>query len=190
MPAADADPSDSSRPTEVLHLVRRFLGMLVPIGPRRSRREWAGSLLSDEEWALWCRMKPADRRHAVAVARRVDRSFGGDTPGAVLAAALLHDVGKIDSGLGVYGRTVATLSAAAIGRDPDIIRAWTRTTGFTRRVGLYLQHPRLGGDLLELAGSDPLVVAWARQHHLPADRQDRDLIPVEVAAALTAADDD
>jgi hypothetical protein len=28
-------------------------------------------------------------------------------------------------------------------------------------------HDRLGGELLAEADSDPLVVSWARQHHLP-----------------------
>jgi hypothetical protein len=67
------------------------------------------------------------------------------------------------------------------------VRAWTRTNGFTRRVGLYLQHPRLGAEMLALAGSDEITVAWAREHHLPTDEWS---LPREVAAALKDADDD
>jgi hypothetical protein len=103
----------------------------------------------------------------------------------VLAAALLHDVGKLDAGLGTYGRVVATVSALVAGRDTA--EAWSRRRGFTRKVGLYLRHPELGGGMLALAGSDPLTVAWAREHHLPRDRW---TVPVEVADALKAADDD
>ena len=121
------------------------------------------------------------------MARRVQRALGDQATRPVLAAALLHDVGKVDAGLGAYGRTVATLSGAAVRRDPETIRDWTRTRGFTRRVGLYLQHPRLGGDMLELAGSDPLTVAWAREHHLPADEW---TVPADLGAALKDADDD
>ena len=58
---------------------------------------------------------------------------------------------------------------------------------FTRRVGLYLQHPDLGADLLAVAGSDPLTVTWAREHHLPPEQWTLDR---PVAAALKAADDD
>ena len=87
----------------------------------------------------------------------------------MVAAALLHDVGKLDANLGVYGRVIATISGAVVHHDPEVIRDWTRTRGFTRRVGLYLQHPRLGGDMLALAGSDDLTVTWTRQHHLPPD---------------------
>lgn len=161
--------------------------MLVPLGPPRRHAGWAEAHLLSSELALWRRMKPADRRHAVAVARRTERALGAEATRPVLAAALLHDVGKLDAGLGVYGRVVATLSGAAIGRDPDVIRQWTRTRGITRRVGLYLSHPRLGGDLLALAGSDPLTEAWAREHHLPPDRW---TVPEHVGLALRDADDD
>ena len=44
---------------------------------------------------------------------------------------------------------------------------WRKQRGFARKVGLYLQHDQIGGDLLELAGSDPLTVAWTREHHRP-----------------------
>ena len=52
------------------------------------------------EAGLWRRMSAADRRHAVVVARRADATLGTAATREVLAAALLHDVGKIDSGLG------------------------------------------------------------------------------------------
>ncbi len=130
-------------------------------------------------------MSGADRRHSVGVARRVEVALGSEATRPVLAAALLHDSGKIESGLGTYGRVIATLSAAVAGHDQA--DAWSATRGFTRRVGLYLRHPELGGDLLELAGSDPLTVAWTREHHLPADQW---TVEPRIANALKLADDD
>lgn len=140
-----------------------------------------------DEVELWKRMSRSDRRHAVGVARRVEAALGPDATRPVLAAALLHDVGKLDANLGVYGRVIATVSGAVVRHDPDVIRDWTRTRGFTRRVGLYLQHPRLGGDMLALAGSDDLTVTWTRQHHLPPEEW---TLPPELANALKEADDD
>ena len=137
------------------------------------------------ERELWRRMSGPDRRHAVGVAERVERALGHEATRPVLAAALLHDVGKIESGLGTYGRVVATLSAKAAG--PEMASTWRRQRGFARRVGLYLQHDRLGGDLLELAGSDPLTVAWAREHHRAEAEW---TVAHEVASALKSADDD
>ena len=171
----------------VVHLTKRFVETMVPVGPRRDDRQWAVDQLLPGELALWARMKPADRRHAAGVARRVQAALGDRADRPVLAAALLHDVGKIESGFGPYRRVIATLSAGAVKRDPDVIRAWTRTTGFTRKVGLYLQHPKLGGDLLGMAGSDPLTEAWAREHHLPETEW---TVPLDIGHALKDADDD
>ena len=164
-----------------------------PGGPPAADEAWAESQLLEGERSLWRTMPSADRRHAVGVARRVDEALAGDTGEAgdtvdrrpVLAAALLHDVGKTVSGLGTYGRVIATLSAAVGGRDQA--EAWSTTRGFTRNVGLYLRHPELGADQLALAGSDPLTVAWAREHHLPPEDW---TVPRDVGEVLKAADDD
>jgi hypothetical protein len=103
----------------------------------------------------------------------------------VLAAALLHDVGKVAAGLGTWRRVPATVVGRGVDRSTAL--ALSNTRGFRRRVGLYLRHGELGGDMLELAGSDPLTARWAREHHLPPDQWTLD---GTVAAALAAADDD
>ncbi|CAN5831606.1 HD domain-containing protein [soil metagenome] len=171
--------------TGAVHLAKRFVGSLVPVGPRSSDREWAEARLLDGERDVWRRMSRVDRRHACGVARRVEKALGPEVSRPVLAAALLHDCGKVVSGLGTYGRVVATLSASVAGHEQAA--AWSETRGFTRRVGLYVEHPRLGADLLGLAGSAPITIAWAGEHHLPPERW---TVPVDVGAALKAADDD
>jgi hypothetical protein len=167
------------------HLVRRFLGSLRPGGPGRHAETWVEARLLPGELVLWSRMSGPDRRHAVAVAQRVERALGHEATRPVLAAALLHDVGKVESGLGTYGRVVATLSAKVAGRE--MAAAWRRQRGFARRVGLYLHHDQLGGDLLAMAGSDPLTIAWTREHHRPEAEW---TVAPAVAIALKAADDD
>jgi hypothetical protein len=169
------------------HLAKRFFGSLVPRGPNKADAEWAAAQLNSTELELWRQMPRTDRRHSVGVARRVEHALGDEATRPVLAAALLHDVGKLDANLGVYGRVIATISGAVVRHDEDTIRDWTRTRGFTRRVGLYLQHPRLGGDMLALAGSDPLTVAWTREHHLPSEEW---TVAEPFATALKEADDD
>lgn len=167
------------------HLARRFVGSLRPGGPSSAEAAWVEAQLLPEERALWRRLSGPDRRHAAGVARDVERSLGNEATRPVLAAALLHDVGKLESGLGTYGRVIATVSARVAG--PEMAHTWRTQRGFTRRVGLYLLHPDLGGDLLDLAGSDPLTVAWAREHHRPSEEWS---VPRHLAAALKHADDD
>lgn len=167
------------------HLVRRFFGSVIPGGPSATDATWATEQLLPGEVELWQHMSRVDRRHAAGVARRTERALGAQAIRPVLAAALLHDVGKVDAGLGTYGRVIATLSAKVAGRDQA--EAWSHATGFTRNVGLYLRHSEIGAESLEMAGSDPLTVSWAREHHLPESQW---TVPVEVGHALKAADDD
>ena len=169
----------------VSHLAKRFLGSLWPGGPGADEDAWARSHLLSGEERLWGRLSGPDRRHPAGVAREVERTLGHEARRPVMAAALLHDVGKLDAGLGTYGRVVATVSGAVAGRSSAEV--WSESRGFTRKVGLYLRHDELGGDMLALSGSDPLTVAWAREHHLPPDQW---TLPRHLADALKAADDD
>lgn len=162
-----------------IHLVRRFLGSLSPIPLAERDDRWAMDHLGPGERQLWQRMPRADRKHSVGVARIVAES--GELPRAAVAAALLHDVGKVEAELGTFGRVAATL----VGRRRG--RRWREEPGLRGRIGRYLHHDAIGASLLADAGADPLTVAWAREHHRP----ERDWsVPVAVGRVLRDADDD
>jgi hypothetical protein len=185
------------------HLAGRFAGALWPGGPPAEGERWAQSWLGPGEVRLWRSMSGPDRRHALGVGRQVAADLGvadapaaGDarqedaegrpTTRAVVAAALLHDVGKIDAGIGTWARAVVTAIALVVGRDR--VASWARAGRSPRaRAGRYVTHDRLGRGLLEDAGSDPFTVTWAGEHHIPAARQVTDR---RLAGMLTAADGD
>lgn len=158
----------------IRHLARRFVTSLWPGGPAPADDAWARSYLLDREQALWRAMSGPDRRHAVAVARQLH-----DHEILAVPAALLHDVGKVESGLGTLRRAGVTLVALGLGRD--------RVARGRGRMARYLRHDSLGAGLLERAGSDTLTIAWAREHHLPPDRW---TVPAPLGRSLKAADDD
>lgn len=162
------------------HLVRRFLGSLSPRPLDPADDAWAREHLLRGEQELWARMPRADRKHAAGVARDVVGRLGADASRPVVAAALLHDVGKVEAGLGTFGRVVATVVDRARGRGEG--RA--RTGG---RIRTYLDHDAIGARLLEEAGAEPLTVAWAREHHRPERHW---TVPEPIGRALRDADDD
>jgi hypothetical protein len=174
----------------IVHLARRFVGALSPAAPPGAEREWAADVLGPAVYEQWSRMPNHDQRHSLGVARGVeaqlaDTAYSGDPRWT--AAALLHDIGKLDSRLGVYGRVVATMSGAVAGRE--MAGPWSEKSGFTRRVGLYLRHPELGADRIRLAGGPEEAARWAAAHHTP-DAWAATGIPDVVVVALVAADDD
>lgn len=173
------------------HRVRRFFRSIVASAPSTADAAWAAGLLTPAEQRVFDRMPPVDRSHSIGVARAAAANLGSlgldeHDPEArwILVAALTHDAGKAVSGLGTYGRVVATLSEALGGADMGAV--WADKRGMTRKVGLYLQYPQLGADLLALADADDRVVAWAAQHHLPEEQWD---VPVDAGRLLALADD-
>ncbi len=161
------------------HLTRRFFGSLRPGGPPAADVRWVHGQLVPGERALWDAMSGPDRRHSAAVARRVEVMLGSRATRPVLGAALLHVVGKAASGLRTPGRVLATLLAGIRGRE--------RAAAGDGRVARYLRHDAIGAVQLGHAGSDPVTVAWTREHHLPRERWS---VPQPEADALKAADDD
>ncbi|HKA03691.1 MAG TPA: hypothetical protein VKD67_05160 [Acidimicrobiales bacterium] len=154
------------------HLVRRFFGSLSTAAPAPDDEAWAESFLLDRERAVWRRMANQDRRHAVGVARRVADSLGADPPRPVVAAALLHDCGKVDAGLGTFARVGATVAISVTGRD--------RAGRGEGRVARYARHESIGAAKLRAAGSEPVTIA------LVGGTADA---PSELLALLRAADD-
>lgn len=173
---------------EAIHLSRRFFGSLSDAEPSPADTAWVAGILVPGEAELWNRMSPPDRRHAAGVARAVAAELGEGAGREVLAAALLHDVGKVDSGLGTFARVAATVA----GRPPAVRRRsaqLARRRGALGRLGRYLRHPEIGARLLEAAGSHALTSAWAGSHHRPEERWDP-IVPTEIGRVLKAADDD
>jgi len=126
--------------TQPHHLAARFFGSLSSRPPEPGEEAWAASQLLPGELELWQRMSNQDRRHSATVARR----FAAARPQATraeVAGALLHDVGKIECGLGTWGRVAATI----VGRRG-------------RRFTLYHDHEQIGADLAQAAGSEPETV--------------------------------
>lgn len=187
----------------LLHLAKRFFGSLSNEPPHRAEADWALAHLLDGERDIWNRMDNPDRRHAVTVAQGVaevlDRSgpgpdevLGSDGRRAVIAAALLHDSGKVISGFGTPARVFATVVWGLLGRrSAGSVTAdrWLATggRGLRRRLAQYRLHPELGAEMLRDAGSHSITVDWAAQHHIPEDRW---TVPVELGRILKDCDDD
>ena len=125
---------------KVWHLAARFVTSLPPTPPSVADEVWVDEHLLGGERSLWVQLSNQDRRHSAAVAKR----FVQLRPAATreeIAGAILHDVGKIECGLGTFGRVVATLFGP-------------RTTAFAA----YHDHEAIGAAMARGVGSEPATV--------------------------------
>jgi HD domain len=125
---------------QVRHLVRRFVGSVSRRQPDPADTAWVDSQLLAAESLLWHRMSVADRRHSITVARRFE-AMGGPWSREEIAGALLHDIGKLESGLGTLARVTATVVGPR-----------------TPRLRKYHDHEQIGADMLAAAGSSEVTV--------------------------------
>ena len=124
------------------------------------------SILTPAEVRLFRRYTVADRRHAYRVLRTL-RTAGHDQP-TLLAAALLHDVGKTRYRLRLWERIAGALADICC---PGRVKSWGNSPvgssailSWRRPFIIREQHPRWGAEMAAAAGSAPLVVTLVRHH--------------------------
>jgi hypothetical protein len=136
-------------PGSVAHLVSRFFDYLtarpLTLSETKAIRGWLDPELAE----LFFEQNPADQRHAYHAALTVVGS--GVTDQAVIAAALLHDVGKRHSGLGVVGRSLASILMSLGAPLGD-------------RMTSYRDHGRIGALELAALGAPSLAIDFALHH--------------------------
>ena len=152
------------------HLAHRMASSVraQPLTPREES-EVAALLQSVSLARLFWDQPVIDQRHALESARAVLADRPGDR--TLAAAALLHDIGKRHARLGIAGRVFATV--LAMGHLPA-----------PGRLGVYLDHARLGALDLEAAAAPSLIVAYARYQ----DDSRPDVITPQAWRALKRAD--
>lgn len=123
------------------HLIRRARGSWSDRPPSRESAQIARDVLTPTEHALWSAMADRDKRHSLEVLARFD-STGPLMARHIRAAVLLHDAGKIESGLGFWSRIFATLIGPR-----------------GRRFTLYHDHERLGASRARRMGVSEEVLA-------------------------------
>lgn len=144
----------------------------------------AREVLPPELYALFCRMSPEDRFHGLEVLSLL--LAAGHSDPVLLQAGLLHDVGKVEGGVGVRHRILRVLLAP---RLPRLWRWLCRCpSGWRRSFYVIANHPELGAQRLASLGAPQELVELVRFHESPPPKEWRDELQGERHAALAAAD--
>ncbi|MGC9356456.1 MAG: HD domain-containing protein [Anaerolineae bacterium] len=125
---------------------------------------YAKKHLAPPRVSLFLSMPRAEQHHGIAIARALEMQ-GYRSP-HLLAAALLHDVGKTRAPLRIWDRVLVVLGEHFF---PERAEAWSRgePRGLRRGFVVRRKHPAWGADLTEETGASPRTVHLIRNHHLP-----------------------
>jgi hypothetical protein len=133
---------------------------------------------------LFTRMSRADQHHGIAVARTLEcrREHNPD----LIAAALLHDVGKSRVRVSVWARVMVVLGEWLL---PNAAARWGQgeAKGLPRAFVVRRRHAAWGAEMTDGAGASAITVGLIRSHHEP------DGAPTgtrRMLAALHAADEE
>ena len=134
-------------------------------------RAWFRSLPRDAQW------------HGLNVLRDLQRA--GYNQRELLAAALLHDAGKIEAANGPMVRAVMVLARKLA---PDWLARrskidWRSARGLDRVAAVAVQHPQIAAERAAQCGCDPITIDLIRRH------QDRAGASDDLLRALQQVDD-
>ena len=119
--------------------------------------------LNDRERELFQRMDRPDQEHSIRVARVCAQSLENHPQvdrRAMMRAALLHDVGKIDAGLGLVFRTFWVLVKKLMPQTARAVAlrgAGARPGSLRHKMWLQVTHAELGAQTLREMGVEEKV---------------------------------
>jgi hypothetical protein len=147
--------------------VRQQLGFVAPLTAEELAE--VAELLPTTALNLFASMSPADQRHSLRVCRGL-RARGREERD-ILAAALLHDVGKAAGRVPFWTRPVIVIGKRCSPRLLTSLTAYpaegSRLPGWRRALSYAWWHAEVGADLAAGAGLNARVVHYIRMHHRP-----------------------
>ncbi len=143
--------------------VRRQLGF-VPALTAKERLEVA-RWLPASALPLFQSMSRADQQHALRVC--VGLQARGCTDEEMLAAALLHDVGKAGGRVPFWARPAIVLGKRCAPRLLARLAAYPHAgqPGWSQSLGYAWWHAEIGADMAAQAGLSERSVLYIRTHH-------------------------
>ncbi|MBU0511191.1 MAG: HD domain-containing protein [Chloroflexi bacterium] len=157
--------------SHIRYRVRQFWIALGATRLNTSDLEPARAMLTTKQMALFTRLQASEQIHGLRVLQML-RAQGESHPD-LMAAALLHDVGKCRLPLRLWERVLIVLGRRFF---PERVKRWGNGTprGWRRPFVVAEWHPRWGAEMAREAGTSPLVVYLIREHQtdLPAEALD------------------
>jgi len=147
--------------------------------PARQDLDQASKVLTHKMMALFLKLDDSEQAHSLSILNklRADRETNVD----LMAAALLHDIGKSRYPLKIWDRVLIVLAKNLI---PGCVNIWGQAEpkGWKLPFVVAEQHAAWGAEMAAKSGASPMTVALIRRHQEPIldkPRGDREEISLE-----------
>lgn len=121
----------------------------------REEEDFINKYLTVEDMSLFNKLPTHEKKHCVNVAKYVLEN-NSNANGFLVKAALLHDIGKINSGLNPIFKGVIVIMNA-------ISEDLTRKLKFIKPVNVYYNHPDIGYEIYKNIDSE--ISNIIKNHH-------------------------
>ena len=147
----------------VFYRARQFWHALIASSTSEDL-ELAGDVLPPDLMALFLRLHRSEQAHSLSILRSL--LDDGEENEDLLAAALLHDVGKSRFPLSIVDRVMIVLGQVLF---PEKIKLWGRSQprGWKRPFVIAEQHAGWGAQMAADAGASTMTVALIKRHQQP-----------------------
>lgn len=147
---------------------RQQLGFVAPLSAMEERE--VARWLPPEALPLFQSMSPADQRHSLRVCQGLQARGCQDED--MLAAALLHDVGKAGGRVPFWTRPAIVLGKKLAPRLLERVTVYpgqeTVMARWRRALSFAWYHAEVGAELSAAHGLSERAVLYIRTHHQPA----------------------
>ena len=145
--------------------VRQQLGFVAPLSAKE--RLEVARWLPASALPLFNSMSAADQRHSLRVCQGLQAR--GCTDPDLLAAALLHDVGKAQGRVPFWTRPAIVLGKLCAPRLLSRLATYPRAglSRWRRSLGYAWWHAEIGAEMAAKAGLSERATLYIRTHHQP-----------------------
>lgn len=132
--------------------------------PRLEDIEFVSNQLLPSQLRLFLKMQPSEQTHSIWICKKLIEQ--GQTEQELLAAALLHDIGKTRYPLKIWDRAMIVILNTLL---PGVAARLSQKSpdGWARPFVVAVRHPEWGAEMALNSGATPLTARLIRRHHEP-----------------------
>lgn len=140
-----------------IHRVKQFIKGLTAFSLKDSTL--VDEYLSDQEKELFIKLPAHERRHAIDTAKTIIGFDIRENKDTLIKAALLHDIGKVGSRIGLIKKSILVLMDKFLPKVSHIL------SNKSKMFYVYYNHPEIGAECLLKINTEKGIILLVRYHH-------------------------